>query len=138
MAAADCFELMIDGPDIHCPKCETAMIAWNWGGQILYTCQGCSALGFNIERAKIDMNRFKITEILEGHECKGCSSTFEKREAPKVDLFTCSGCNVGLFSDVKDIEELKFDFSNPESCANHLEMRTLIGETYDRLIEFLK
>ena len=63
MAAADCFDLMIDGPDIHCPKCRTPMIAWNWGGQILYTCHGCNALGFNIDRSGVDMDKFKVLEI---------------------------------------------------------------------------
>jgi Zn finger protein HypA/HybF involved in hydrogenase expression len=138
MAAADCFDLMIDGPDIHCPKCQTPMIAWNWGGQILYTCNGCSSLGFNIERAGIDMDRFRISEILQGTECKGCSRSVEKREAPKVDLYTCSECNVGLFANVKDLEDLHIDFDDPKSCANHREMRTMIGEAYDRLISNLR
>lgn len=135
MATEDCFDLLIDGPDIHCPKCETPMVAWNWGDQILYTCNSCNALGFNIERAGIDIARFKVAKVLEGAECKGCSQKVEKRESPKdVDLYTCSGCNVGLFANVTEMSNIQIDVDNPGSCANHKEMKTQIGNIYDRMI----
>lgn len=137
MAAADCYDLMMEGPDIHCPRCQIPMVAWNWGGQILYTCNGCNALGFNIERAGVDIDRFKVLEVLDGHECKGCSKSVERREAPNVDFYTCSGCNVGLFADVKEIQKLDIDFDDTENCANHREIRLRVGEAYDRLVKNL-
>jgi hypothetical protein len=114
------------------------MIAWNWGGQILYTCKGCNALGFNIERAGIKMEDFMVEEVLEGHECRGCSKTVEKRDAPNVEFYTCSECNVGLFVNVHDVEKLELDKDDPESCANHNEMRAMVGQAYERLIKNLR
>jgi ssDNA-binding Zn-finger/Zn-ribbon topoisomerase 1 len=129
---------MMDGPDIHCPKCKTPMIAWNWDDQILYTCSGCDVLGFNIERSGIDFNGHDVIEVVDGAKCKGCSEILERREAKDVDLYTCTDCNVGLFANVKELQGIKVDLNDPGSCANHKEMRQIIGNAYDKIIASLK
>ena len=134
MADNDCMDLLIDGPDIYCPKCNTPLIAWNWKDQILYTCSGCDVLGFNIDRANINMDSHKVIDIIEGAECKGCSTTLEKREAVDMELYTCSDCNVGLIAEVEELRGVKVDLDDPGSCANHKEMRQIIGNAYDSLI----
>ncbi|HHD15616.1 MAG TPA: hypothetical protein ENK47_02800 [Euryarchaeota archaeon] len=136
MAAADCFELMMDGPDIHCPKCNTPLKAWNWGDQILYTCSGCDVLGFNIERSVLDIRSFKVEEIVEGAKCKGCSSILEKRTAPPgIEFFTCPGCNVGLIANVEALTNLRSYEDGSSGCETHQEMRSIIGGLYDDFME---
>lgn len=130
--------MMIDGPDIHCPRCNTPLLAWGWGDQILYTCSDCDVLGFNVEKADIKMEDHKVIEIVEGAECNGCSKILEKREADGIEFFTCSDCNVGLIANVKEISGMRVDMDDPDSCANHKEMRQLVGNAYDSLIGKLR
>ncbi len=138
MTTAECYELMIDGPDVHCPKCETPLLAWNWGGQVLYTCSGCDVLGFNLKRAGIDIDSFRVVEIVDGAQCKGCSDTLERRDAPNVDFFTCPGCDVGLFTGVTEIRDVRVDVNDPNGCDTHKEMRVIVGNAYDELILHLR
>lgn len=137
MAESDCLELLIDGPDIHCPRCSTPLLAWGWKDQVLYTCSGCDVLGFNIEKSKIDLEEHKVIETVDGAECRGCSNTLEKREAVDLEFYTCTDCNVGLIADVEELKDIKVDLDDPESCANHKEMRQIVGNAYESLIKKL-
>jgi hypothetical protein len=129
MTSRNCLDLAVSCPDVMCPKCNKPYTAWVWKDNLLFTCPGCSEIGFNTNGLDIDENKLPPHAFFTDMEWP-C----EKNSDPN-----CTETKHMLFiENYEKLDFLKGQFSGSSSHGNYTDMQKLIGQAYEKIIQVIK
>jgi len=129
MTRSNCLDLAVSCPDVLCPRCNKPYTTWVWKNDLIFTCPGCSELGFNVHGLDIDENKLPPHSFYSDMEwpCAGDPDP------------NCTEIMHMLF--IENYESLDFlkdhFFGGNATGNNYTEMQNLIGQAYERIIQVI-